>query len=112
MDVNNRNKCQYCRYMKCVSSGMVPNMIELQYDLNETKCPNEKFTNNSKCWVCYFTHENPKVYDGVQTCRLCKEFFKRSNNNLQNKKQLEQFSASCQIQLCNFLINKIFNLYI
>ena len=29
IDVINRTKCQYCRYIKCISIGMIPNLIEL-----------------------------------------------------------------------------------
>ena len=39
--------------------------------------------------------------ESSQSCRACKEFLRRSNYNLKDKKQLKQFSPKCIIQPCN-----------
>ena len=85
---------------------MIPNLIELN-----TKNGSEdvifsdakSIIDHNECSVCAITPN-----ESSQSYRACKEFFRRSNYNLNNKKHLKQFSPKCIIQPCN-IKNFFFN---
>ena len=62
---------------------------------------------NTKCYVC--SDPSSGNYYGSHSCHACKEFFRRSNINLKEKKQLKQFSPKCIKQPCN-IKNSFFQL--
>ena len=58
---------------------------------------------NAKCKVC----GDPlrfKMRIGSKSCKPCRDFFWRSNNNLNDKKQLKQFSKECLKNSCKIII--------
>ena len=73
------------------------NMIELntKMDSDDVTFSDAKSTIEHECSVCTITPN-----ESSQSCRACKEFFTRSNNNLKDKKHLKQFSQECLIKSC------------
>ena len=85
---------------------MSPNLIELntKIDSDDVTFSDAKSIIEHECSVCAMTSN-----ESSQSCRACKEFFTRSNNNLKEKKQLKKFSPKCIIQPCN-IKNSFFQL--
>ena len=85
---------------------MIPNLIE-----SNTKNDSDDLTfsdaksiiDDYECSISDVT-----ANESSQSCRPCKEFFRRSYYNLIDKKQLIQFSPKCLIQPCN-IINSFIN---
>ena len=77
---------------------MSPNLIELntKIDSDDVTFFDAKSIIEHECSVCAMTSN-----ESSQSCRACKEFFRRSNINLKEKKQLKQFSPKCIKQPCN-----------
>ena len=77
---------------------MSPNLIELntKIDSDDVTFSDAKSIIEHECNVCAITPN-----ESSQSCRACKEFFRRSNYNLKEKKQLKQFSPKCIKQPCN-----------
>ena len=85
---------------------MSPNLIELntKIDSDDVTFSDAKSIIEHECSVCTIAPN-----ESSQSCRACKEFFTRSNNNLKEKKQLKQFSPKYIIQPCN-IKNSFFQL--
>ena len=78
---------------------MIPNLIELNTKIDSDDATFSDARSNiehNECSVCDITPN-----ESSQSCRACKEFFRRSYYNLKDKKQLKQFSPKCIIQTCN-----------
>ena len=85
---------------------MSPNLIELntKIDSDDVTFSDAKSIIEHECNVCTITPN-----ESSQSCRACKEFFRRSNYNLKEKKQLKQFSPKCIKQPC-YIKNSNFQL--
>ena len=85
---------------------MISNLIEsnTKNDSDDLTFFDEKsIINDNECSVCGIT-----TNQSSQSCRACKEFFGRPYYNLEDKKELKQFSPKCLIQPCN-IINLFIN---
>ena len=47
---------------------------------------------------CNPSDPSPATFFGSHSCRACKDFFSRSNNNPKDKKQLKIFTQECTIK--------------